>query len=635
MDKSKKEEYKKRAIKIFELLREHHQKFSEKKIKKAFEFALKVHENDLTSIETPFIEHPLSCAEKAAETGLSETSVIATLLHNTYDCSRHETIPSRPENIAIAAKFGKETIKMIDSLLLIWALENNHNENEGDIISKLIIASSNNPELVVLDLVFELDQLEKQACKCDFPALAKKVLSVYVPLAHRMGLYSIKAKMEDKAFEILEPQKYQEINEALKKHEKEMEKEMEIAKEIISKELKRKGIDAKIYFRTKNIYSIYQKMKRKSKPLDEIYDISGLRIITKGLKDCYEAVGIIHSLWPPLSGEYDDYISKPKTNLYQSIHTNVISPTGKPMEIQIRTKEMHDISEYGVASHWTYKGHERTGLDFKLLLMRQFLEWKEEMKLSNSPSFDIQISEKIFVLSPKGKIIELPNDSTPIDFAYSIHSELGQKCQKAKVNDVLVPLNHRLKNLDVVEIISDIKQKPKLGWLSFVKSNKARNKLNQFFNIVLKKKKPKQQKTCFLVKETDPRIKLAGCCNPLPGDKIISIRTTKRKYSVHKKDCPQLNSLKTPELTEVDWGQKALKNQLIEITVLGKKSNDLMINVLKKLNENNTPLLNAKAIDNENSLKLVFQIKAENLEQLEKVMEKTKEVPGVTRVIRN
>jgi GTP pyrophosphokinase len=628
------DKYKKQLLKVIELLKEHNQKFSEKKIKNALEFAFNIHKNDFDK-EKPFMDHLLKASALAAQSGLGEKSVLVALLHNTYSSSRHN-IPERTENRKILEKkFGKDLADMIDNVLFAWEIENINRENKGEVIEKIMVNSATNPEIIILNLIFRLLQLEKSTKEDERKYLGKKALAIYAPLAHKLGVCSLKAKMEDKAFELLNPEKYEEINQLLEKYEIEIEKEIKSVIEILSKELEKRNVKAKIYSRRKNIYSIYEKMKRKSRPLPEIYDIGGIRIITNELKDCYEIVGIIHSLWTPISGEFDDYISKPKSNLYQSIHTAIIGPSGNPLEIQIRTGEMHDVAEYGVASHWAYKGHKKTDLDFKLLLMRQFLDWKEEMKLSYSPSFDFRLDEeKIFVLSPKGKIVELPKGSTPIDFAYGIHSELGQQCQKAKVNEKFVPLNYKLKNLDIVEIVTSPSQKPKLGWLSFVKSNKARNKLNRFFKIVLKKKRKSKSKTCMLVRETDPKIKLAGCCSPLPGDKIISIQTTKRKYSVHKEGCTQLEKIDKAKVVEVDWGQKILKNQLTEIVVTGKQSNELMIALLKKLNEVNMPLINAHAIDRENTLKIIFQIKAENLSHLEDALRKVREVPGVLSAAR-
>jgi len=609
------------------------QRLNESKLRKVIEFIEKRHENELIETNESMIAHVLRSGKIAAEVGADEDTIIAALLHNSYYSLNHPN-ENKPKNKEIIEKrFGKEVTELIDSLKKIIDVENKNRNKLSEIAETVLLASANNPKIIFLRLIIRIEKFEIGAESEKAKEYALNTLNIFVPIAHKLGIYSLKALMEDHAFELLEPEKFKEIRLGVEKISSLRKKEMQEFISMISNELNENKINAKIDSRKKTIYSIYQKMKRKKIPLKEIYDVNAIRIVAETIENCYTITGIINSKWKNIPEEYDDYISKPKTNFYQSIHMAVIDPNQKPIEIQIRTQEMHELAEFGIASHALYKGHKKGVLDFKFNLFNQINKLRE--KKEEKIKFNV-ISEKIVVLTPKGKAIILPINSTPIDFAYAIHSELGQKCEKTKVNGKLVPLEYNLSNLDTVEIISSAEQKPKISWLSFVKSGKARAKINQFFNILGKKNEETIiPKNTTIVTEDDPKIKLAKCCAPLPGEEITAISTTKRKYSIHKKDCIQLKKLNEKEKIKVEWGQDAIKKQETEIMISAKEKPNLLIEILKKIDLQNAPIINAKVITEEKTLKILIQLKAKNLKHLNKIIDETVKINGVLKVKRN
>jgi GTP diphosphokinase / guanosine-3',5'-bis(diphosphate) 3'-diphosphatase len=627
---------KKKLDKILLNCENHSQMINKKKLIELIELLEKIHEKEIDETNQLFINYVLRTGILAAEVGADEETIFAALLHNSYYTINHETIQNKPENKEIIKKkFGKNIIELIDSVKKIIEIEKKNKEKINEIIETVLIASSDDPKIILLRLIIQLDWLEKIELEKNInqKKYALETLNVYVPIAHKLGIYSIKALMEDKSFKIINPEKFNEIQEENKKIKELRKKELYEFISLIKIELEKNKINAKIDSRQKTIYSIYEKMKRKNISLKDIYDINAIRIIAKTIEDCYSILGIINSKWKNIPEEYDDYISKPKTNFYQSIHMAVLGPNQKPVEIQIRTQEMHELAEFGIASHSIYKGQKKSVFDFKFNLFNQIKKLKEEPE--KKIEFNIS-SEKIIALTPEGEAIILPKNSTPIDFAYAVHSELGNKCEKAKVNGKLVTLDYNLSNLDEIEIITSKEQKPKLAWLSFVKSGKARAKINQFFNIINKKRKEIIiPKNTLIVKENDSRIKLAKCCNPLPGEEIIAINTTKRKYSIHKKTCTQLKKLEKKEKIKVEWGEDSIKNQETEILILAKEKPNLLIDTLKKIDLQNTPITNAKVITKEKTLKIIIKLKAKNLKQLNKIIDEITKIQGIIKVKRN
>ncbi len=616
---------------ILSLAKLNEQQLNENKLKKTIEFIEKIHEGELTETNEPMINHALRTGKIAAKIGADEETILAAILHNSIYALNHPIKDKLENKEIVKKKFGENILELIESIKKIITVENKNKNKLNEIAETVLVASANDPKIILLRLILRLEKMNITSKNMENYAL--DTLNIYVPIAHKLGIYSIKALMEDECFKILEPKKFKEIKTKIEKNTTLREKELKKIIEKIKTELEQNKIPAKINSRKKTIYSIYQKMLRKKVPITEIYDVNAIRIITNTIENCYNITGIINFKWKNIPEEYDDYISKPKTNFYQSIHMAIIGPNEKPVEVQIRTNEMHELAEFGVASHVLYKGHKKSVFDLKFNLLNQINKLRKQEK--EKINFNIQ-NEKIVVLTPKGEAIILPINSTPIDFAYAIHSDLGQKCEKAKINNKLVSLDTILTNLDTVEIITSTEQKPKLSWLSFVKTSKAKAKINQFFNIFSKKKNEKiNLKNKLIVTENDSRIKLAKCCSPLPGDEIIAITTTKRKYSVHKKDCEQLKKLKEKEKIEVEWGQEAIKNQETEIMITAKEKPNLLIEILKKINSQKTPITNAKVITKEKTLKIIIQLKAKNLKQLNKILNEISKINGVLKAKRN
>ncbi|MBN2127810.1 MAG: bifunctional (p)ppGpp synthetase/guanosine-3',5'-bis(diphosphate) 3'-pyrophosphohydrolase [Candidatus Diapherotrites archaeon] len=621
---------------IIRLTKENGQTINQNKLKESVLFAEKVHENEVDEKGVPFIKHPLETAKIAAQIGADETTILACILHNTYTPMNHTAIQTKPENKKEAQRIaGEEVTNLIDSMEKIILIEERNKEKLQEVVEPLLIASSNDPRIILLRLVLRIEHGEPKENTEASRKYAEDTIKIYSPIAHKLGIYSIKSILEDISFKVLEPKKFNELEKEVNNIRYLEKKSMNELIEIISDELKKNNIKAKIQSRQKNIYSIYEKMKKKKKSIKEIYDLNAIRVIADSIEDCYKITGIINSKWTGIPEEYDDYISKPKTNFYQSIHMALIGPKKKVFEIQIRTQEMHELAEFGVASHTIYKGRKKSIFDFKFNLLRQINKLKQNEDKEKKIDFNIT-SEKIITLTPKGEAIALPLNATPVDFAYAVHSELGEHCEKAKVNGKLVTLDYPLSNLDTIEIITSKEQKPKLSWLSFVKSGKARGKINQFFNIFSKKREEIAiPKNTLIITEKDSRIKLAKCCNPLPGEEITAISTTKRKYSVHKKDCLQLEKLNNKERIKVEWGQDSINNQETEIIIKTLEKPNILIEILKKIEELKAPVTNAKVITKEKNLKLIIRIKAKNLKQLNKIIDETMKINGVLTIKRN
>ncbi|MEK6953016.1 MAG: TGS domain-containing protein, partial [Nanoarchaeota archaeon] len=373
--------------------------------------------------------------------------------------------------------------------------------------------------------------------------ISQETLDIYAPIAYRLGLSNIKWQLEDLAFRYLQPEIYQEFKEKVSQKRHEREIEISKIKSMLGKELKKNNIEAEIIGRPKNFYSTYKKMLNKNVDFDKVYDLIALRIIVNNVKECYEVLGIIHQLFKPLPQEFDDYIANPKSNMYQSLHTVLIMPDEKNVEVQIRTKEMHKLAEEGIAAHWQYKGTQGDyRFDKKLSWLKQILNLKNEQTNDFLEALKLDLfSDHIFVFTPKGDVIELPKDSTPIDFAYSVHSEIGNRCVGARVNDKFVNLKHLLNNGDVVEIQTSKNHSPSREWLKFVKSAHAKAKILQTLKLhenvpVGNIRKIESKNNKFIVEsEINPKsVKLAECCNPLPLDDIIGINSKGVKLNVHK-----------------------------------------------------------------------------------------------------
>lgn len=465
-------------------------KYAEKDMKlvrKAVDFALQVHSGQKRESGEPYYVHPQSVAMILVEMGMDANTVIAGLLHDVVEDGDGITIET------VNKLFGADIAEMVDGVTKLTRTGNTSDlldkeEQQAENLRKMFLAIAKDVRVVIIKLSDRLHNMRTLAYCGPSKQMrkARETLEVYAPLAHRFGMGAIKCELEDLAFSHLWPDEFKKLKSAIEAQQNERMATLKNAMGIINEQLKGAGIEAQIHGRPKHLYSIYIKLNRQNRELDEIYDLIALRVIVNTIHDCYGALGIIHSLWRPMPGRFKDYIAMPKTNMYRSLHTTLFSGEGMPFEVQIRTFEMHRASEYGIAAHWMYK-EGRTGqdeLDSKLAWLREALEL--ENYADNTMEFVESIrkdffSDYVYVLTPKGQIIDLVTGSTPIDFAYRIHTNLGNRIHHAKVNGALVRLDYKLKNNDVVEISTSPNSNPSRDWLKIVKTQQAKAKIRQWF----------------------------------------------------------------------------------------------------------------------------------------------------------
>jgi GTP pyrophosphokinase len=461
-------------------------------VEEAYNFASQAHQGQVRKSGEPYLQHPLQVALTLAELQLDASSLAAALLHDV------------PENCGIPiseieTKFGSEIAKLVDGTTKLSKLSRSGegvvaSELQVENLRKMLVAMAEDLRVVFIKLADRLHNLRTLDALSleEQRSIAQETLEIYAPLAHRLGIWELKWQLEDLSFRYLESKKYRRIAKLIAARRTEREDFVARIIQILGSEFEKAGLKAEISGRPKHIYSIYQKMEKYAamgRDFDDIHDLLALRVLASTVPDCYAAVGVIHSLWRPLPGEFDDFIANPKPNGYQALHT-VVMYGAIPLEIQIRTREMHYIAEYGVAAHWRYKEGEEKDIHFeqRISWLRQLIEWHRELsgaEFLESIKTDIFI-DQVFVFTPKGEIKDLPKGSTPLDFAYRVHTELGHRCVGAKVNGRLVPLNYQLKNGDMVEIMSAKGEKgPSQDWLSshlgYIKTSHAREKIRQWF----------------------------------------------------------------------------------------------------------------------------------------------------------
>jgi guanosine-3',5'-bis(diphosphate) 3'-pyrophosphohydrolase len=465
-------------------------------IRDAFEFAARHHEGQFRKTGDPYITHPVAVAELVANLELDHLAIAAALLHDVQeDCG--------VRNEEIAERFGPRVAKLVDALTKLDKLPMNVAEldpmrgtTQAQNLRKMFLAMAEDLSVVLIKLC---DRLHNMRTLWAFPPekqrrIALETQEIFAPLASRLGVWQIKWELEDLAFRYLEPEKYREIAELLASKRVTRERVIAEASAILKEHLDAAGIKAEVTGRAKHIYSIYQKMRRysaQSKSFDQIYDLLAMRVFVDTVSECYHALGVIHALWRPIPGQFDDYIGNPKDSMYQSLHTTVVGPGGRPLEIQIRTWEMHRVAEYGVAAHWRYKeGGRQAGRDEeRIAWLRQLIEWQRDLagadEFVESVKTDI-FHDQVFVYTPKGDVLDLPAGATPLDFAYRIHTDLGHQTVGAKVNGRMVPLNSPLKTGDVVEILRSRTSKgPSRDWLNqnlgYIRTAHSREKIRQWF----------------------------------------------------------------------------------------------------------------------------------------------------------
>jgi GTP diphosphokinase / guanosine-3',5'-bis(diphosphate) 3'-diphosphatase len=456
-------------------------------LQRAYRFSERSHRGQQRASGEPYVSHPLQVAGLLVDFKMDVTTVTAGLLHDVLE----DTSTTKAD---LEAEFGKEIAELVDGVTKISKLAfSSREERQAENFRKMLVAMARDLRVLMIKLADRLHNMRTLDYLAPDKArkIAHETLDIYAPLAHRLGMAKVKAELEDLALRAMSPDVYIDLQKRVAKRRLEREVDINHVIAIIERKLSEVGIESQIRGRPKHFYSIFKKMHDQGREFDEIYDLTAVRVITGSVRDCYGALGVIHSLWKPVPGRFKDFIAMPKVNMYQSLHTTVIGPKGDPIEIQIRTWEMHRIAEEGIAAHWLYKekksGKERKDkLDESLLWLRQLLETQQDTKDPHEFLDSVRVDlfpDEVYVFTPKGDVKALPEGATPIDFAFAVHTKVGEHCVGAKVNGKLVPLRNALRQGDIVEIVTSPNQHPSRDWLKFVKSTRARAKINQWLKI--------------------------------------------------------------------------------------------------------------------------------------------------------
>jgi GTP pyrophosphokinase len=692
----------------------------------AYEFALAAHEGQQRKSGEPFVKHPIEVCLILAELHLDTATLQAALLHDVVE-------DSGVDLAEIREKFGAEVGDLVDGVTKLGKIKfESLAEQQSQNLRKMLIAMAKDIRVILIKLA---DRLHNMRTLSALPPerrkdKAKETMEIYAPLAHRLGISSIKWELEDLSFYYLEPRKFHRVQKMVAESRDAREAYLRQVIDQLSAELNLIHIDADISGRPKHLYSIYQKMSHKGKDFNEIYDLIALRVIVDSVKDCYGTLGTVHSIWKPVPGRFKDYVAMPKFNMYQSLHTTVIGPAGRPLEIQIRSEEMHRTAEYGIAAHWRYKegGRGDETFDERLAWLRQMLEWQTELKDPREFMEALKIDlfeDEVFVFTPKGDVRSMRRGSTPIDFAYAIHTEVGHHCVGAKVNGAIVPLGYELQMGDRVEILTNKSSWPSRDWLNIVKTSSARSKIRSHFSKasreddlqagkeelgkvmrkhglglgsratqrslgevaqemnyhsaddlvaqigagkasakqvagkVLKhmsvedepqpeveletpaftepmlppRDKRRRSKAGVKVKGIDDvLVRLARCCNPVPGDDIVGFVTRGRGVSVHRRSCPNARDLlDQPErIIDVEWDRGSDTTYQVEVMIEAVDRMRLLQDVTSSLAEAGVNILSASVITSRDGIATMrFLFELGNMDLLDSLLRDVKGVEGV------
>ncbi|MCQ2372744.1 MAG: bifunctional (p)ppGpp synthetase/guanosine-3',5'-bis(diphosphate) 3'-pyrophosphohydrolase [Phascolarctobacterium sp.] len=705
-------------------------------VRKAYNLAADAHKNQFRKSGEPYIIHPLGVASILLGMKMDDKTLAAAFLHDVVE----DTDYTKQD---LTNMFGSVVADLVDGVTKLGKLEYvSKEERQIESYRKMFLAMARDIRVVLIKLA---DRLHNMRTMKFMPAhkqesISRETLEIYAPLAHRLGIHAIKWELEDLAFRYTEPETYYDLMEQVKVKRQEREQMVNDAMEILKDALKEQGIECSIQGRPKNFYSIHKKMLRDNKQLNEIYDLLAVRVLVDSVKDCYGTLGIVHSMWRPIPGRFKDYIAVPKSNMYQSLHTTVVGSMDQPLEIQIRTWEMHKISEYGIAAHWRYKetggSKAATGSEknyaAKMSWLRQLLEWHNDMNDSHefvdSVKMDV-FADEVFVFTPRGDVLDLPKGSCPIDFAYRIHTDVGNRCVGAKLNGRIVPLDARLKNGDIVEVITSKQSNgPSRDWLNIVGSSDTKNKIRSWFkkerreeNIVkgremleheakrlgydskvllksdklvdvavklrqdtednllaaigyggvllgtvvtklvdlykkeqqatttkdlaavlaeLKPRKSKAQASHgILVKGEDGiMVKLARCCNPIPGDPVVGYITRGTGVSVHCADCVNVKNASEEEksrMIEVSWDIGVSDVYRVNIIIHSNDRPGLMSDILSVTTDLKLNIFDLSShTDKNKSVTTKIGLDIQSLDQLEFIMNRMRRMKNVYSVER-
>ncbi|WP_246117294.1 RelA/SpoT family protein [Cellulomonas composti] len=713
---------------VLQAVRTNHPKVDLSDLERAYVVAERAHRGQLRKSGDPYITHPVAVATILAELGMTPSTLVAALLHDTVEDTDYSLDQLRRE-------FGPEVAMLVDGVTKLDKVTYG-DAAQAETVRKMVVAMARDIRVLVIKLADRLHNARtwRFVSAASSEKKARETLEIYAPLAHRLGMNTIKWELEDLSFATLYPKVYDEIVHLVAERAPAREEYLAVVREQVGADLRGAKIKATVTGRPKHYYSIYQKMIVRGRDFADIYDLVGVRVLVDSVRDCYGALGALHARWNPVPGRFKDYIAMPKFNLYQSLHTTVIGPGGKPVEIQIRTHDMHRRAEYGVAAHWKYKESAKStttdaaGNDMAWL--RQLVDWQKETadpgEFLDSLRFEIAGSE-VYVFTPKGDVMALPQGSTPVDFAYAVHTEVGHRTMGARVNGRLVPLDSTLENGDVVDVLTSKSETagPSRDWLGFVKSPRARNKVRQWFSKERREEAIEHGKDAIAkamrkqnlpiqrllsheallavaselrhsdvsglyaavgdgqvsaaavvqrlvqalggetgaeetlsevarpgpaarrVRTGDPGIvvkgvgdiwvKLAKCCTPVPGDEIVGFVTRGAGVSVHRRDCVNVDQLRSqPErLVEVEWSQSSSSLFLVQIQVEALDRSRLLSDVTRVLSDHHVNILSASVSTSRDRVamsRFVFEMAEPS--HLASVLAAVRKVEGVFDVYR-
>lgn len=634
---------------------------------KALHFSRKKHTGQTRLSGEPFFIHPLAVAEILVDMKMDFVSVVVALLHDVLE----DTETSTTE---MEAEFGSQVVGLVKGMTKISTVKAiSKSVQQTETLRKMLIAMTKDIRVIIVKLADKYHNMstlrymspEKQK------SLSRECLEIYAPLADRLGISWLKAELEDLSLKHLDRETYTEIAKRVKAYREENKGYLRKVEQTLLREARRGNIDVKITTRVKHLYSIYSKMKSQGKRMEEIYDILGIRLITAHPQDCYTLLGIVHRLWPPIENRFKDYVAMPKANRYQSLHTTVMCFEGVRLEIQIRTPQMHRTAEYGVAAHWTYKHPSPNRLKPK---DHDFINKLRKWNSLSVPSAEFLeeikaelLTSSIYVFTPRSHIVELPQNSTAVDFAYHIHTEIGNRCTGAKADGVIIPLNTPLKNSQVIEVITSTRGKPNTNWLRFVQTAKARNRIRQWLNkndesllldkrIIAKRKlkeaeaelpqeEPTKQEQSDIVREVVNRehlvykvksekntmISLAGCCRPMLGDRIIGYISRGRGIIVHRRDCSNLPHISefTERSIDVEWEAVSPKRTR-RFRVVSKMTNDLFSEIEGAVRKYSGHLIEGK-LEEDDMARLTgsFTMELDNKDDYRRVLKNIRTIPSI------